>query len=289
MKKLPVFRSLREVFSGVTRHFFQLAFAAWPAVLCFIALDLAQDWAISEFSPLTMAEESTIAGDTEAGQKETTRNGVWRSPLVVISTTYMSLNLLVGAVAAVRWHRFVLLGEGGAMARHLRREDVDYIWTTFQLWIMMVLTAGALYVLWILSPVALRVPAVVVCGVAAVAVSTRLTLALPDAAMGNGGSFMGVFEESAGNGFRLSGLFLLIGLLTIIPLAVISVLVAPYNSPLESVLGATGSYVLSVATRSLVSLYVLMLNITAISVAYREIIGLPGAAGEEPAVEPSSA
>lgn len=44
MKKLPVFQSVREVLSGVTRHYFQLLTAAWPAILVLIAASSVTVW-----------------------------------------------------------------------------------------------------------------------------------------------------------------------------------------------------------------------------------------------------
>jgi len=280
MKRLAVFRSAAEVFSGVTRHYFQLLFAAWPAVLCMFALDFAQDWGVRYFGPVTEAQEAGAAARSAAEQAQ---GSVWQSPLVMISIGYMLLSWLIGAVAAVRWHRFVLLGEGGDKARHVRREDLDYIWTTLRLWGLMILTVVALGVLWNLVPQDIRLPVLAICIVAVLPPLMCISLALPDAAMGYGGGIMGVFEESAGNGFRLLGLFFLTVLLPVLPLAAIVFAIAPHALFFEETFGYWGSYALISGVGSFLSLYVLMLNITALSVAYREIIGLPGAVPNEPA------
>lgn len=48
MRKLPVFRSVGEVFSGVTRHYLQLILAAWPAVILIAVGAVLYVWAYRE-------------------------------------------------------------------------------------------------------------------------------------------------------------------------------------------------------------------------------------------------
>ncbi|MGX1196711.1 hypothetical protein [Parvibaculum sp. MBR-TMA-1.3b-4.2] len=287
MNKLPVISSVSEVFTGVTRHYFQLLFAVWPAVV--ILLGVAALVTLLVFygvGPEGMAQ--IIRNDTGLEGGLTGSAG----PSDKISSFLISAGivlgaLLVGAMGAVRWHRFVLLGEGGGtsgLAHFLRAEDGRYLWTTVKIWLITVAVVIAVWsVLQIFAVKGLgglaliAVPLLFIGLIAGAVALLRMSLALPDAAVGRGGRIRFVFAQSSGNGGELLGFSILLSILSMIPALVFQGMGVALQSWFHHqgieehwlflVLGTTASVG--------VSLYFAMLQVTMLSVAYREIIGLP--------------
>jgi hypothetical protein len=113
----------------------------------------------------------------------------------------------------------------------------------------------------------------------------RLMLALPDAAIGQPGKVIGIFPASQGNTWRMVGYGVLIGLIyTAILFGLVLIL-----GLLGAVIGGGAIAVLLLGAVGLAAyFYFLMLQITMLSVAYREIVGLPGGhEGEATVAEPS--
>ena len=108
IRKISATSVAGEVLSGVTRHYFQLLLAAWPAVL-FVALAYAfMGWMYhnSGYIELMTSGLDKIGPEAleEVEQKlNAGAGGVALQALPII-------NIIAGAIAAVRWHRFVLLG-----------------------------------------------------------------------------------------------------------------------------------------------------------------------------------
>lgn len=297
MRKLPVFRSVGEVFSGVTRHYFQLVFAAWPAVIL-IAVGLGvYIWAYGEagFGDLFALVQSGASPEEIAAAMEAVDQRAM-GPAYFASILLM---FLASAVAAVRWHRFVLMGEqSGAL---LRREDFRYIWSfikTMVLYIAMIVVGGvivaAIFGLAGLSGgdsgaagfvimaggIAIIVGYLVVLGI-----FLRLMLALPDAAVGGSGKVFAAFSASAGNTWRMVGYAILIGIVFALAVIVVAVVVGLVSAMLG---GGIVTTVLAAVVGLAAYFYFLMSQITMLSVAYREIVGLPGGhEGEATAAEPS--
>lgn len=96
MRKLPVIQSFKEVYAGVTRHYFELIMVA-PAGVTMILLGYAA-LIYSGFFPGLAAEEEHIWASAT------------RLEIVLVSASWIAV--LIGFIsAAVRWHKFVLLGE----------------------------------------------------------------------------------------------------------------------------------------------------------------------------------
>jgi len=286
MKKLPVFRSVGEVFRGVTRHYFQLLLAAWPAVVFLVAVQLLAGWGLAALG--YTAESLTAAQMSAGGTREQFIEWIARVwPALLVIAAVLALFLLAGAVAAVRWHRFVLFGEGaggaGAAVRALRAEDGSYIWTAIRIWaivILAVLAVGTLILLLATGPLVLfAIPIIFIGAIWANVAFLRMSLALPDAAIGRGGRIKLVFSASAGNGMRLFGFAILLGLVCLIPLLAMSVIEGVFQLfVVQRGVADTWPASLVVATlNGAIYLYFIMLQITMLSVAYREIVGLPQA------------
>tara|TARA_R110002074_G_C12407077_1_gene654697 strand:- start:202 stop:1107 length:906 start_codon:yes stop_codon:yes gene_type:complete len=291
MRKLPVFASVGEVLSGVIRHYFQLLVVAWPAVIFLLAgagfvvwqyanVGLFRAYVAKDGAPDMTAIMTSMQDLSTSGMMAL----IWGANLVL---------LVASAVAAVRWHRFVLLGEGAdnlGSVRLLRAEDGRYIWALIKIFllmiaVMMVVSAvfGFVFAVLKASEVNLLGQAVIVMAVVFVAfllwgytLLFRLMLALPDASVSRGGRIFAVFSASAGNGWRLLGLFALVALVYfVVSYVIIEVLrllagtfgINDFSSPallIPAVVLYLGLY-----------LFAVMTQVTMLSVAYREIIGLP--------------
>jgi hypothetical protein len=296
MRKLPVFRSTGEVLSGVTRHYFQLLFAAWPAVLVTFALEWVTYFILEAMVSDLFQEEPAAKVEFENFDEAIAFFRDHSTELLIIAGYFLAV-LLVGAIAAVRWHRLVLLGEGaGSPVRHLRAEDGRYIWTAIKIWLIFLSGFVALLLLLVLfswqnaGPLMLIVLPVVIIGMFAAGIAfLRMSLALPDAAVGRGGRVRAVFKASSGNGFRLLGFSIVLSLASLIPLLIVGLVGVIFYLLMEQrglqnhwIVGSI-AYVANVG----LSFYFAMLQITMLSVAYREIIGLPGEPPAESSPPPS--
>ncbi|MAB12670.1 hypothetical protein [Parvibaculum sp.] len=288
MNKLRVISSVSEVLSGVFRHYFQLILVAWPAILLLLV----------SFGALVWMYLSTGILDAVGGQNpEEVKAALEQMEAGGTSIGFILIALLAGlasAVAAVRWHRFVLLGEGadGRMEniRVLRAEDGSYIWTSIKLILVYMLFIAAFFILVALVVMlgravagggnagveAFAALAAVIGYVFALMIMFRLMVALPDAAMGRGGRVIEIFRRTHGNSWRLLGAFMLLFLLGAVVLGVVG-----FALGLLASVGIVGA-VIGVILYAGAYLFFLMMQITMLSVSYREIIGLPGS-GESPA------
>lgn len=291
MRKLPVFASISEVLSGVSRHYFQLLIAAWPAVLLLAAIGGILAWLV----PFAEGLGVTFAGNEQA-DKEALKVVLTSWSIMAACFGILILFFVASAIAAVRWHRLVLFGEGAGghlgQVRPIRSEDGRYIWTMIKIWLIVggAFVAMVLIVMLpsFLSPgrkadwgaLNLIIYPLFIVGFFWLAVSQfRFLLALPDAAIGRGGRVFAVFSATAGNTWRLFALGLLLSLISGFGLGFVEglfrILARPGgegsgvgHAPFADIVGA----VVYIA----VYLYFLMTQITMLSVAYREIIGLPG-------------
>ncbi len=297
MRKLRVFRSVGEVFSGVTRHYFQLLVAAWPA-LVFVAIGVGLY--VWFFYRAGIGDVFAKMGDGSPTTEIMQAYMLASSSLEPGYYAAMLLIFIATAVAAVRWHRFVLLGDGSASL--LRTEDGRYIWTFIKVMFAYFLFLAALMLVFMgIAAVFAAVASVGTEGSGSLAATfmivaaplgflayllilallIRLMLALPDAAIGQPGRVVALFKATHGNTWRILGYMLLIGLIWI-PLFVLAAFIIGAVAMLMGTAGGILAGVLYLA----VYLYFLMTQITMLSVAYREIIGLPGEVPAEGAPEP---
>jgi len=302
VRKLPVFRSTAEVFAGVTRHFFELLrLALVPIVLSFGIFFAAAVW-MNDPELVQWAFVSELPVEAEPSDTPATTD---EEPSRVLFYLAVLVSYLVYVPAVVRWHRFVLFGEGSA-SHMLRWEDTRYLIVAVKLAIafMFFLIPAAILAMgigWIgekliaiseLGDDALVTPqnvafaaAVIVGYIVATAIFFRLGMALPDAAAGGKGRIEDMIERTRGNTWRLIWLntFILVGMGV---LAAVYDVVVNFVLELEALSGMP-LFVLAMLLNVPLVLYVSMLSVTMLSVAYREIVGLPDdAAPATPAPEP---
>lgn len=297
MKKLPVFRSVGEVFSGVTRHYFQLLIASWPSVLAILLLGafIGERYRSSGYiAALTATADGKPDMEALLAAQSLLYSGGGGAMLVLA----FLLMAVMSAVAAVRWHRLVLLGEGAgssAPVRIFRSEDGTYLWTYLKI-LVLVMAAAVLVVALIGLLVTLKntgaasdaamiaMALVVLAAYFGVAILyMRLSLALPDAAVGRGGHIREVYKASSGNSWRLFGFILLIGLAIILVYAVAIIVVGFVAAIGVGVGGTVLGFAFGVFVYVAGYFYFLMIGITMLSVAYREIVGLPSGLEPDPA------
>ena len=303
MRKLRVFRSVGEVFSGVTRHYFQLLFVAWPAVVL-IAVGMALYFWVLYRAGLASygAMDSAASPDEVLARYGNALEGI---PVWAVVTA-VAVMMMASAVAAVRWHRFVLLGDASSV--FLRREDFRYVWTTVNLFFFVVLfaiaiglvvgVAAALFALLMggFDAIAssgltvgilalLSIPLLFVGYALMLAFVIRLMLALPGAAVGAGKGVIETLRATGGNMWRIAGYTLLIYVPFTIGVVLIQYIVAAALDAADGAGGVLGAVFAAIVALA-VYLYFVMTQITMLSVAYREIVGLPDdatlATGPEP-------
>lgn len=299
MRKLPVFRSVGEVFSGVTRHYFQLLFAAWPAVVLIAIGVVLYAWAYQQAGIgdlFALIQSGAPAEEIAAAAEAIDRGAMGPAYLGAVIVIFAA-----SAVAAVRWHRFVLMGEHSGVL--LRVEDFRYIWTFIKVLLLyfLLIFVGVFLVFGIqtittISSESGNTGVAGILGIGAVllvvfgylyilGVLLRMMLALPDASIGNPGKVFVTLARSEGNTWRMVGYALLIGIAYgLIALGLVVVL-----SLIAAALGGGAALTVLVAAVGLAAyFYFLMLQITMLSVAYRELFGLPGGhEGEATVAEPS--
>lgn len=280
-KKLPVIQSAREVFSGVTRHYFDLLRSAPVASLAYL-LGLAVLGYIAD-RPTDLPRKEANDAVVQAVIQH------W--PL----TAAGGLLVVTGFIAAaVRWHRFVLLGERGGP--FWGRFEARYLWTGFKLILCAFLLAFVGGLLLFLVSFNRASDGGLVSGRAGEILAAcilvaiyfgftvwliRVSVAFPDAALGKGGSIGAAYRRTTGNAWRLLGYSLIVQVPLSIGVALVQMAIA---GALAAVLGASAKLVVIVLMLP-VSLYVAMIGITMLSVAYRELVGLPPEAQGEPSAE----
>lgn len=298
MKKLPVFRSVAEVFAGVTRHFFELVRVGLvPIVLSFGIVGAAAVWVddpslVQRFIDvdLPLDVEQPEEQDTVAAEDDRSRSTLFALAVLV--------SYLVYVPAIVSWHRFVLFGEKSPPLMP-RWEDMRYVVAVLKLAIaclFFMIPAGiAVFgLVWIvqqfpgLEEGALWSPQYISAAVALIAgyfvvtgILMRISLALPNASVGGKGGIEEMIFRTQGNTWRL----IWFNTLLILPMSVIAVV---YGVVMKFVLGleleGVSPPLLAYLANVPLTLYLSMLSVTMLSVAYREIIGLP--VSGEPDVSP---
>ena len=300
MRKLPVFRSVGEVFSGVTRHYFQLIGVAWPALIFILIAMGLYAWSFHQAGIGALFDLLNAEG-TPPEEIGAAYEAVAERATGPVYYAAFILTTLASAVAAVRWHRCVLMGEGGSFL--LRMEDARYIWTfikvTLLYFLMAVLLFAVIFGIAGIAGIAERggnpagagflgvvlAISMVIGYLLILGLSLRLMLALPDVAIGLPGKVRAVLAATQGNTWRMVGYALLIGLVYGVVILVLILVLAI----LGGVLGA-GPLVLAISGVVGIAayFYFVMLSVTMLSVAYREIVGLPGGhEGEATVAEPT--
>jgi hypothetical protein len=284
MRRLPVVQSFKEVFSGVTRHYFELIGVA-PVGVALILLGYV---AMFLLSPTAETAQSAAASFEQTP---------W-SLIVIVFLLFM-----IGfPAAAVRWHRFVLIGERPShpVASFWGLNQTRYFLNMFKLMILMgVLFAATAFAVFgagaglatafggiegmsaggKLGFFILALIAVLALYLAFIYLVARLSISFPAAAVGQDGSFREAMENTKGNEWRLLGYTLLVQFTVVLAVMIFGAIVG----------GVGGIVIGSIAQPADVprllkylnilllpaTLYQLMIGVTMLSVAYREIVGLP--------------
>lgn len=319
MRKLPVFQSFKEVYSGVFAHFFELLRVAWlPLAISLLISALASWWLLQYLQAVPVLTASEMGGlsqeDAKAVQAAQMVAFLKMMPWVSAS---LFLQFIVMSAVAVGFHRFVLLGERhrgwGGTGFGFGRNELVYIWSMIKIGFVgliavLVLTialgmivGGALFVGGTMDAGASGLtPALigtilgyVVIAVVLLFVMSRLSIVLPHVALGNPSRIRFIWNTTKGNSWRLAAFFALVALCAALASAIA---VAPLDLLLGIPLMATQETVRDLAAspwkfalRFVVSIPLTlawaMLTVTMLSVAYREIVGLPadGVAASEAA------
>ncbi|HUD50501.1 hypothetical protein [Parvibaculum sp.] len=273
-RKLPVFSAAREVYAGVIRHFWDLLRAAWIPVLLVVAVRSYAEFRFAQFAP--------------PSGLDSTPDEVMRAYFMTILPTFLEIGIFlwVGwAMMAVAFHRFVLIGEKtrglGGTGLIFGRKELLYFWSALKIFVIWALSApvlsipilvGSIYAYdrlyhpdwntfdaWIMPAAVL---ADVIGWVVLVPLVLRAALVLPHVSLGGESNIRYIWRRAEGNTWRLLVLMLLVTMLPALLFFAIAFISAPV--PLAATaLGAVAYVILG------------MLSTTALSVAYREIVGLP--------------
>lgn len=279
VRRLPVFKSVTEVYLGVTRHYFEMLYSAPVAIACFAVGILLGSYARgSVMNPKDSLLVPRLGTYFDAWSQHT-----------LLMLAAMLLTTIGGFAFAVRWHRFVLLGE-----RHRAgwgAYETGYLWSSARIFFATIAIIVVYYFLLsfvplfqlfdavvpesVILPVRLMILTWVLKGgmfCCLLPVLSRVSLALPDVALGGVGSIRQAWSRAKGNGWRLFACWILIGVSTRTVAILIwrgSALVVGkrFDAPV-------GKLVLAVINLP-VSIYLAMIGITMISISYREIVGYP--------------
>ena len=272
IKKLPVLKSVREVYSGVTRHYLDLLFSAPLAVAAYAAGVVIFSYVNGTASKSGMSQEEIGSAMLRAWQ----HHGL----LLFIAVVLVSVAILA---SAVRWHRFVLLGE-----RHRAgwgQYENGYAWCSLKIVfsILGLILSGAVLVSLAIvvsksgGEIASEIKtlgylALIIAYIGLFIVMTRLSLALPDVALGGRGKLGEAWNRTSGNSWNMLGYWVLVQ-------AIVGIGASLIDMAITALIGSqfdtfTTNMVVAIITLP-VSVYVLMIGVTMLSVAYREIVGFP--------------
>ena len=319
MRKLPVFRSVGEVFSGVFAHFFQLLRMAWlPIVIWLVISGVSNIWISSADMPFTPEElEAMMAGNADPTVAETARARMQALMPYVYGLIFVEYCFL--SIIAVGFHRFVLLGETGrgwgGSGLSVGRPELLYIWSIIKLGLLYVLALIVIALVAVSISFALGERDVVQTGalggrtihpmaavilivgiLALMPVFARLFLVMPHVALGNRSQLREIWGRTQGNGWRLVGYFLVVILtvgiastvLILSAYAILGLRLIPTPEEIAAMQNGWTQTLLHFVIGIPFWLVWTMLTITMLSVAYREIVGLPGGhEGEATVAEPS--
>lgn len=288
MKKLEVIKSVGEVYAGVTRHYLELLATAWVWLLAGAAVILlAGDLVLSDVATRLeqMARQAAPEGaNVSAGE-------------IFQMLIFMGIYWLTAVAAAVRWHRFVLLGEhsvrSGLGEPGFFLYVIRYVWAGIKLFVVYIIAVLVFVLIYALTNGTAGSPAFVsVVGsmlslamlIWGAVLLLRMSLALPEAATGGQGSLRAALAATENNIWQLLGYALLItlGLIAMnfiysyVLLFLLSMLAGTSMAELGGMKGLSPELrVVSFVLQLPLQFFNMMVGVTMLSVAYREIIGLP--------------
>lgn len=185
-------------------------------------------------------------------------------------------------VIAVVWHRFILLGDVSSSAVHFSFGRREALFLLVSVILFFLLAPGIMIAMSAaLLPESSAAPLLSFFGLllllVAIYLFVRLTLLLPAAAIDAPLDPRLVLERTRGNFWRLMAVFLAVAL----PLVVFAIL---FGGLLQ---GGPLLQVLAVIGLALISIFFAVVNVAALSIAYRELVGRSDSGGNEVHIEPS--
>ncbi len=318
MRKLPVFKSAKEVYAGVFTHFFDLVRVAWLPLVIWLFVSAWANWWMMHHFMLNPTFGAATVGTISQGQPDAkaiqhAQAAAFMKMMPVIYG-FMFLQYFVLSIIAIGFHRFVLLGErvhglaGTGLA--FGRNELLYIWSLIKIGLV-----GILALIPVMAVVAIVVAGIskglggagpkgtspalilIVAGAYLAAIVTwllaasRLMLVLPHVALGNRSQLRFIWRNSDGNSWRLVGYFLLVALgvgigsiIVVLPIYwLLGISIFSSAEVFHDMATNPWKFTLRFIVSIPLSLIWTMATITMLSVAYREIIGLPEGAAPESA------
>lgn len=317
MRKLPVFASFKEVYAGVFSHFIELVRVAWLPLTIWVGLSLLGNWWVLANSPMYDPDTLRAMSEGKLSEEKFAELYAAQKGMMVGLYSLMFVEYFFLSIAAVGFHRFVLLGEGvrGQGGLVIGRAELLYVWSLIKIGLLFFLLnfltllagLGIVAVIWgrdIFSgptsdgSVIAIVLFIYLCSIVLVLpLFARSALVLPHVALGNRSEIREIWRRTKGNGLRLAGYF--ISVVFTATIATFLVLLPVYSlfgigffSGPEQLIQLRENMpwmLVQYAIGIPFGLIWTMLSITMLSVAYREIIGLPGGEGASAGAEPASA
>lgn len=299
MRKLPVFQSVAEVYSGVFRHYIDLLRVAWLPLLIWAVVGFVAGWWLLQH----MVQNPAFL-DAAADQKAKDAAFLEVMPWIYGVAIFKYLIL---AIVAVGFHRFVLLGErrhgAAGTGFEFGRSEWLYIWSGIKIALLFIAVVAAIAavgtVIFIAAKAAVgsssanmkNLPPmlilILVVGYAALVlcaalVASRLILVLPHVAIGQPSNLRFIWNHTRGNSWRILGYTFLVSLLAMVGLLLMLLVnwllgmpIAQTPEALKDMLEHPTAFLIVGIVDLPIQIAWVMLTITMLSVAYREIIGLP--------------
>ena len=318
MKKFPVMASVAEVFAGVFHHFAELVRVAWLPLILWLVISYLGNWIYLQkevHDPAFLLSITSEAGKSadEIKAIQAAKDTVDRH-VMPVTGIWLFVEYLTASVVAVVFHRFVLLGNRNqgiaGTGFSYGRPELLYFWTFAKIGIVAFVgcMVALVIVALLLSPfisadsfkmkegpetmasIAQLGGLLFVVAFSALFSTSRMVLLLPHVALGFANESGHIWRATKGNGLRLT-LYMMIVFSIILAWAFI------INWPVRKMLGMdflgnpaddlalANNLWLFLASNLLTLPFVIlstMLSITMLSVAYREIIGLPTAPEMKP-------
>lgn len=248
--KLNVFGTISEAYGGSWRHLGEMMRLIWFPGLLYLIFSIASAFVNTE-SQLFLALALEVA------------------------------SFLLWPIIAVAWHRFILLGDVSSSAVHFSFGRPEALFLLVSVVLFLLLAPGVMIAMSAaMLPESTAAPLLSFFGLllllVAIYLFVRLTLLLPAAAIGSPLDPRLVLERTRGNFWRLMAVFLAVAL----PLVMSAILFGGLlqGSPLLQVLAVIGL--------ALISIFFAVVNVAALSIAYRELVGTAGNEAPDPHIEP---
>ena len=266
-KKLPVFATVGEAFSGAWTHFGDLIRIAWLPVLLYIAISAIYQ---IYFLPMAMVEPENME-EVMRQMENMSAHGALPIILVIAS-------LLLYPMIAVAWHRFVLLGErpNGAVLRFGRRE-LTFVGAILAIYLLPLVPVRLVAMLGMVVWQPLGAALLIVGYIFVILWWMRMSLLLPSAAVDRGLALRDVWEMTRGNFWRIFAVIFLASLLTALLMWAIAfalfLAISLSAGNLASEPYSAGTILFSVVMGAVTGTFILIVNVAVLSIAYRELSG----------------